>query len=130
MGEDRGTRGAGDYKLVRTHDQLEKLISELRNTDVVAVDLETVGLNPATLRVRIVSITTDEGNWLVDCFEVDPAPMLEALTGKTLVTHNALFDLTVLVLMGLDLAGVEEVVDTMVMSQLVGNEVSEIKEAA
>ena len=51
------------------------------------------------------------------------------MTGKTLVFHNALFDLTTLVLMGLDLAEVEEVIDTMVMARLVGNKVSEIKEA-
>jgi ribonuclease D len=98
--------------------------------DTVAVDLETVGLNPATLKVRIISVTTVEGTWLVDCFAVDPSPLLPALTGKTLIFHNALFDLTILVLMGLDLGRVGEVIDTLVMSRLVENKVSEIKEAA
>jgi hypothetical protein len=129
-GEQRGTEGASDYKLVSTHDQLENLISQVRSAEIVSVDLETVGLNPATLRVRVISITTAEGTWLVDCFEVDPSRLLSALTGKTLAFHNALFDLPVLVLMGLDLNQVREVVDTMVMSRLVENKVSKIKEAA
>lgn len=120
----------GDYELVRTTDQQDDLILELRGAEVVAVDLETIGLNPASLRVRIISITTQGGTWLVDCFEVDPAPLLSVLSGKTLVFHNALFDLTVLALMGLDLERVGEIVDTLVTSRLVENKVSDIKEAA
>jgi hypothetical protein len=122
-------RDLGVYRLVSTTDELIELIRELREVDTVAVDLETVGLNPATLKVRIISVTTEEGTWLVDCFAVDPSPLLPALTGKTLVFHNALFDLNVLVLMGLDLGLVGEVIDTLVMSRLVENKVSEIKEA-
>jgi hypothetical protein len=86
--------GLSAYPLVRTQDKLDEFIdSELRRAGVVAVDLETVGLNPATLKVRIISLMTEEGTWLVDCLEVDPASGLLALTGKTLVFHNALFDL-------------------------------------
>jgi DNA polymerase III epsilon subunit-like protein len=55
--------------------------------------------------------------------------LLPALTGKTLIFHNALFDLSVLVLMGLDLGRLGEVIDTLVMSRLVENKVSEMKEA-
>jgi ribonuclease D len=123
-------RDLGVYQLVSTMEDLNELIRELREVDTVAVDLETVGLNPATLKVRIISVTTEEGTWLVDCFAVDPSPLLPALTGKTLIFHNALFDLTVLVLMGLDLGRVGEVIDTLVMSRLVGNGPSEMKEAA
>jgi 3'-5' exonuclease len=122
-------RNLGVYQLVSTPDELNELIRELREVDTVAVDLETVGLNPATLKVRIISVTTVEGTWLVDCFAVDPSPLLPALTGKTLIFHNALFDLTILVLMGLDLGRVGEVIDTLVMSRLFENKVSEIKEA-
>jgi 3'-5' exonuclease len=122
-------RDLGVYQLVSTTDELLELIRELREVDTVAVDLETVGLNPATLKVRIISVTTVEGTWLVDCFAVDPSPLPPALTGKTLVFHNASFDLTILVLMGLDLGRVGEVIDTLVMSRLVENKVSEIKEA-
>jgi hypothetical protein len=122
-------RELGVYQLVSTPDELIELIRELREVDTVAVDLETVGLNPATLKVRIISVTTEEGTWLVDCFAVDPSPLLPALTGKTLIFHNTSFDLTVLVLMGLDLGRVGEVMDTLVMSRLVENKVSEIKEA-
>ncbi|MDQ3495941.1 MAG: hypothetical protein M3514_00215, partial [Actinomycetota bacterium] len=122
-------RDLGAYQLVSTREDLNELIRGLREVDTVAVDLETVGLNPATLKVRIISVTTEEGTWLVDCFAVDPSPLLPALTGKTLIFHNAPFDLTILVLMGLDLGRVGEVIDTLVMSRLVENKVSEIKEA-
>jgi hypothetical protein len=116
-------RNLGVYQLVSTPDELIELIRGLREVDTVAVDLETVGLNPATLKVRIISVTTVEGTWLVDCFAVDPSPLLPALIGKTLILHNALFDLTVLVLMGLDLGKVGEVIDTLVMARLVENKV-------
>jgi hypothetical protein len=123
-------RDLGIYQLVSTTDELNELTRGLREVDTVAVDLETVGLNPATLKVRIISITTEESTWLVDCFAVDPSPLLPALTGKSLLFHNALFDLSVLVLMGLDLGRVGEVIDTLVMSRLVGNGSSEMKGAA
>jgi hypothetical protein len=122
-------RDLGVYQLLSSTDEVNELIHELREVDTVAVDLETVGLNAATLKVRIISITTEEGTWLVDCFAVDPSPLLPTLTGKTLIFHNTPFDLTVLVLMGLDLGRVGEVIDTLVMSRLVENKVSEIKEA-
>jgi hypothetical protein len=123
-------RDLGVYQLVSTPDELNELIRELREVDTVAVDLETVGLNPATLKVRIVSVTTEEGTWLVDCFAVDPSPLLPTLTGKTLIFHNASFDVTILILMGLDLGRVGEVMDTLVMSRLFEYKVSGIVEAA
>ncbi len=123
-----GLENLGTYTLVATTEGLNELIAHLRGMDTVAVDLETLGLNPATLRVRIVSVTTQKGSWLVDCFAVDPSPLLPALTGKTLLFHNALFDLTVLAIMGLDLGRVREVIDTMVMSRLVEVETTETKE--
>ncbi len=128
--EPRSIENLGVYEAVTTPHGLDVLISHLRGADTVAVDLETVGLNPATLRVRIVSVTTEKGTWLVDCSAIDPSPLLSALYGKTLVFHNALFDATILVLMGLDLGRVREVVDTMVMSRLVENKISEMEEAA
>jgi hypothetical protein len=119
----------GEYALVTSAEGLDTLVRQLGEVHTVAVDLETQGLNPASLRVRIVSVTTEQDTWLVDCFKVDPSPLLPVLSGKKLVFHNALFDLTVLVLMGLDLARVGEVVDTLVMSRLVENESSATKEA-
>ena len=64
----------GIYQLVSTPDELIGLIRGLREVDTVAVDLETGGLNAATLKVRIISITTGKNTWLVDCFAVDPSP--------------------------------------------------------
>ena len=59
---------------------------------MVGIDLETTGLNPRTDRVRLISLSTAEGSWLIDCFEVDPHPLFEVL-GQKLVMHNGQFDL-------------------------------------
>jgi DNA polymerase I-like protein with 3'-5' exonuclease and polymerase domains len=45
---------------------------------------------------RILSIATDMTNVLVDVTKIDPAPLLEVLQDKTLITHNGAFDLGVL----------------------------------
>ncbi len=66
----------------------------------------------------------------MDCFKVNAEPLLGALTGKTLLFHNALFDLTILVRMGLDLDRVGEVADTLVMSRVIGDDTPDRKEHA
>jgi len=45
---------------------------------------------------RVISIAFGETNVLVDVTEVDPAPLLDAIKGKVLITHNGAFDLGVL----------------------------------
>ncbi|MDP9475526.1 MAG: hypothetical protein M3R38_07515 [Actinomycetota bacterium] len=72
----------GFHEMVTTPYGLDELISHLREVDTVAVDLETVGLNPATLRVRIVSVTTEKGTWLVDCSAIDPSPSCRPCTAR------------------------------------------------
>jgi DNA polymerase-1 len=84
----------------------------------VALDLETTGLDPREDRVRIVSLTTARGTWLVDCFEVDPRPLFPVLADKTLIAHNAIFDLGFLAEMGFNLGEAGRVLDTMLMSRI------------
>src|SRR5262249_47560237 len=91
-------------------------------TDLVALDTETTGLDARADRARLLSLaldTSDGGtfSYLVDCFAVDPAPILEALAGKALVAHNAAFDLGFLARLGFTPAGA--VHDTMLYSRLV-----------
>jgi len=69
-----------------------------------------------TDRVRIISVTTALGTWLVDCFEIDPRPLFSVLADKQLVMHNALFDLGFLTEMGFELGKDGKVLDTMLMS--------------
>jgi hypothetical protein len=108
----------GPVRLVGTDSDLQVLVEELRGADRLALDLETTGLDPHTDRIRLISLSTAEGSWLVDCFEVDPRPLFPVLADKTLNMHNGLFDLGFLSEMGFELGESGRVLDTMLMSQL------------
>jgi DNA polymerase-1 len=84
------------------------------------LDLETTGLDPRTDRIRLLSLnldTPDGGRitYLVDCFMVDPAPLLAVLPGRELVGHNLLFDLRFLMRFGFTPGPVH---DTMILAKL------------
>ena len=84
----------------------------------MALDLETTGLDPREDQVRIISVTTAQGTWLIDCREVDPRPLFPILADKELIAHNALFELNFLTEMGFELGKAGRVLDTMLMSQV------------
>jgi DNA polymerase-1 len=101
---------------------LNMVRAALDNTGLVALDLETTGLDPRKDRVRLLSLaldTIDGGRlaYLVDCFRVDPAPLFGPLAEKELVIHHAAFDLGFL--SGLGFTPECPVHDTMLLSQLV-----------
>ena len=104
--------------LISTRDQLESVVDELRLAELVGIDLETTGLNPRTDRVRLISLSTAEGSWLIDCFKVDPHPLFSVLSRKKLVMHNGQFDLGFMSAMGFEIEEGAEVLDTMLLSQL------------
>jgi DNA polymerase-1 len=104
--------------LISTRDQLESVADELRSAEVIGIDVETTGLNPRTDRVRLISLSTAEGSWLIDCFEVDPHPLFEVLAQKKLLMHNGQFDLGFMSAMGFELKEGAEILDTMLLSQL------------
>jgi hypothetical protein len=111
--------------------ELESLAEEMRAAEMVGIDLETTGLSPRNDRVRLISLSTEAGSWLVDCFEVDPRPLFPILARKKLVFHNAAFDLGFLFAMGFDLEKGGEVIDTMLTSQILEDtDQIEVKEAA
>ena len=104
--------------LISTRDQLESVVDELRPAEMVGIDLETTGLNPRTDRVRLISLSTAEGSWLIDCFKVDPHPLFSVLSRKKLVMHNGMFDIGFMSAMGFEIEEGAEVLDTMLISQL------------
>jgi hypothetical protein len=117
--------------LITTQEQLDAAVAEIRQAQILALDLETTGLNPREDRARLISLATAQDTWLIDCFEVDPRPLFPILAQKTLVIHNAPFDLGFLFEMGFELGEGGEVVDTMLMSQILeATNSEEFKEAA
>jgi hypothetical protein len=105
----------GSHTLIRSMLDLPAVLQALDESVQVGLDLETTGLDPRTDRVRLLSLSSDRGTYLVDCFAADPRPLFEMLAEKELVVHNGLFDLGFLARMGFTAGAV---VDTMLTAQL------------
>jgi DNA polymerase I-like protein with 3'-5' exonuclease and polymerase domains len=103
------------YTLVTDPALLPSVRVALDESVLVGLDVETTGLNPCADRVRLLSLGTDRGTWLIDCFAVDPASLWPLLTEKTLVGHNLAFDLGFLGRLGFEPGPVR---DTLILSQL------------
>jgi hypothetical protein len=76
------------YHLVTDADGLGTVLAALGDAEEIGVDVETTGLDPRQDRVRLLQVavpTIDGGTftYLVDCFAVSPAPLFEALAGRT-----------------------------------------------
>jgi hypothetical protein len=119
----------GEAHLVYTHAGVQELLPELREVECVALDLETTGLDPRKDRIRLLTLATEGGTWIVDCFKVDPHPLFPILAEKKLVIHNAIFDLSFLYQMDFEVGEGGEALDTMLTSQLLGVEETEDKES-
>jgi DNA polymerase I len=101
--------------LVNDPADLPIVLTAIDESVLVGLDTETTGLDSRAGRVRLLSLATDRGTYLIDCFRVDPAPLWDALAEKPLVAHNGLFDLQFLRALGFEPG---EVRDTMLESQV------------
>jgi DNA polymerase-1 len=112
--------------LITTQDQLAAVIADLKDVALVALDLETTGLNPHKDSIRLLSIATGDATYTLDCQCVDPAGLFPIFTQATVVAHNALFDLGFLSTLGFE---PDRVADTMILSQLLhaGSKVEPMK---
>ncbi len=81
------------YTLITDPSILPRVLQAVSESAHVGVDTETSGLDPRADRIRLLSLATDRGLFLIDCFAVDPRPLLGALPGRPLIFHNAPFDL-------------------------------------
>ena len=106
-----------DFNLLADSAEMPALVEEIEAAEVVALDLETTGLDSRRHETRLLSLATERRTWVVDVFATDPAPVLEALRKKTLVIHNAAFDLLFLRHFGYVHRG--RVTDTMILSRMV-----------
>jgi hypothetical protein len=69
--ESEGTQPAGaDYFLMRDQRDLVMALTAVDESTRIGLDIETVGLDPRTGRMRLLSLATDRGTYLVDCFAV------------------------------------------------------------
>src|SRR5215207_597416 len=103
------------HTFVSTQDQLAEVIADLEDVNLVALDLETTGLDPRIDSIRLLSLAARNAIHIVDCQSVDPTGLFSILTEATVVAHNALFDLGFLSALGFEPG---EVADTMILSQL------------
>jgi DNA polymerase I len=101
--------------LVTTQEQLAEVVADLKDASLVALDLETTGLNPRKDSIRLLTLATEAATYIVDCQIVDPAVLFPVLAGATVVAHNVLFDLGFLSSLGFVPS---KVADTMILSQL------------
>jgi len=101
--------------LVTDDGTMEQAWTAVGQSERVGLDLETTGLNPRTDRIRLLSLATDAGTFLVDCFSIDPKPLFKVLANVELVGHNLAFDLQFLARLGFTPGRVN---DTMLASQV------------
>jgi ribonuclease D len=115
--------------LVTSQNQLAGVVADLKDVALVALDLETTGLDPRKDFIRLLSLATKAATYIVDCQRVDPAGLFPILSKATLVAHNALFDLGFLSSLGFVPS---KVADTMILSQVLhaGSKVEPLKRGA
>jgi DNA polymerase I len=108
----------GDYHIVRTKQQLDTLLKQMKSADVIAIDTETTGLRPMLAKLVGVCISTKAGTGhYVPVRSPEPTTHLdEAAVAKAIkpvledksiakVGHNLKFDLNVLRNVGIRLDG-------------------------
>jgi DNA polymerase-1 len=103
------------YRVVRQQADLAAVAQAVDESARVRLDTETTGLDPRADRVRLLTLATDRGTWLIDCFAVDPRPVFDVLAARPLVAHNAAFDLGFLRRLGFVPGAVH---DTVLLSRL------------
>jgi DNA polymerase I len=101
---------------VISEEDLRAAIPEIEAAEAIALDLETTGLDPRRDHVRLLSLATERGAWLVDNLVLDLRRLFEVLKAKTLIVHNAMYDLLFLRHLGYVHRG--QVVDTMILSRM------------
>ncbi len=107
------------FTLAESTDDLKHAMARLAGRPLLALDLETTGLDAHGDRVVLISLGDDSEQLLVDCRKTSPQPLVPLLQGPVVkVTHNGAFDLAMLRSLGIR---AENVLDTMLIEQVVQN---------
>src|SRR5829696_344569 len=115
----KGRRNLVPTSTSTTSTTLKDVALLVRDADLVALDLETTGLDPRRAEIRLVQISTGEETFVIDCLKRDDADLqilVETLAGKPIVAHGAAFEWAFLYHhFGVELMNVT---DTMLLAQL------------
>ena len=107
------------FTLAENTDDLKHAMARLAGRPLLALDLETSGLDPHSERVVLVSVGDDSEQLLVDCRQASLEPLVPLLQGPVVkVTHNGAFDVAMLRSLGIR---TENVLDTMLIEQVIQN---------
>ena len=83
------------YKYVTNAEDLGQIANEIDTASVVAADTETTALSPYDGKIRLISLNTGKGVYVVDAFKcgtLDPIVAALRTTNAVLTIHNAKFD--------------------------------------
>jgi DNA polymerase-1 len=97
---------------------IETVLRMIETSDLVALDLETTGLDPHEAALRLVQISNGPETYVIDSWsdEVPVERIFEALAMKSVIAHNAKFEWSwVYHLYGIEL---ENVIDTYLMAKV------------
>ena len=84
-----------DYEVVTSAERLAAIAVEVEQRPVTALDLETTALSPRDGEIRICSLNTGSGRYVIDLFQTKTlGPIIEALnkTKGVIVGQNIKFD--------------------------------------
>jgi len=94
------------------------VLAMIEGAELVALDIETTGLDPHKHALRLVQISTGADSYVIDSWsdEMPVEKIFSALAPKTVLAHNAKFEWSwVYQLYGIEL---EDIRDTMLISQV------------
>jgi len=84
-------------------DDLKHATASLSGRGLLALDLETEGLDPHSHKVLLLAIGDDKNQLLVDCRKTSLEPLRPLLEGQVpKVTHNGAFDVAIQTAKGLE----------------------------
>ena len=75
------------------HRSLTDMMKDVHYHHILAIDTEPEGFDPHTCALIYLQIGTGENEYVIDVASVDISPLKELLESRTLIMHNAKFDL-------------------------------------